>query len=129
MVMTEEELKIQLPKLKQRIPYEEEIIGEEANYEKMLKDLLEDSKSILLETMYSFEDDFTNINIPKSKYNWQLRCCVELYNLADKIGLVNYSESGFAFSKLVDGLSNELMWKITSKVGVPKRKSNESEED
>lgn len=127
--MTEEELSIQLPKLKQKIPYEEEIIGEEANYEKMLKDLLEDSKSILLETMYPFEDDFTNINIPKSKYNWQLRCCVELYNLADKVGLVNYSESGFAFSKLVDGLSNELMWKITSKVGVPKRKNIESEED
>lgn len=127
--MTNEELEIQLPKLRQRIPYEEEIIGEEANYEKMLKDLLEDSKSIMLETIYPFEEDFTNIKIPKSKYNWQLRCCVELYNLADKIGFVNYSESGFAFSKLVDGLSNELMWKLTSKVGIPKRKTEESEED
>ena len=120
--MLEEEIKIQLPKLRKRIPYEEEIIGERSNYESMLKDLLEDSKSIMLETLYPFEDDYTDIKIPKSKYNWQLRCCVELYNLADKIGFTTYSESGFAWGKLVDGLSNELMWKLTSKVGVPKRK-------
>lgn len=129
--MQEEELAIQLPLLKDKIPYDEDIFVEEDNWELILNDLLTDSKSILLEILYPFDDDLAieSTAIPKKYYNWQLRCCVELYNLADKQGVVNYSENGLAWSKLVDGLSTSLMNKLNSHVGIPKSsKDDESGE-
>lgn len=113
----------QLEKLKSRIPYDEDIFETKSDYEMALRDLLDDSESIALETLYPFEDT-TQLDLPKRWKNWQIRCCLELYNLADKSGLVNYSENGINWSKLSDGLSTQLMNKLTSKVGVPK-----SEED
>lgn len=129
--MQEEELAIQLPLLQDKIPYDEDIFVEEDTWELILNDLLTDSKSILLETLYPFDDDLVieETAIPKKYYNWQLRCCVELYNLADKQGIVNYSENGLAWSKLVDGLSTSLMNKLNSHVGIPKSsKDDESGE-
>lgn len=129
--MQDEELAIQLPLLQDKIPYDEDIFVEEDNWELILNDLLTDSKSILLETLYPFDDDLVieETAIPKKYYNWQLRCCVELYNLADKQGIVNYSENGLAWSKLVDGLSTSLMNKLNSHVGIPKSsKDDESGE-
>ena len=118
--MTEEELAIQLPKLIVKIPYDEDIFESEEKYQKVLKDLLESSKYIALETLFPF-DDFEDYLLPKKYYNWQLRCCIELYNLADKQGLTNYSENSLSWAKLTDGLSKDLMSKLTSKVGIPKK--------
>lgn len=129
--MQEEELAIQLPLLQDKIPYDEDVFEEEDNWELILNDLLTDSKSILLETLYPFDDDLVieETPIPPKYYNWQLRCCVELYNMADKQGVVNYSENGLSWSKLVDGLSNSLMNKLNSHVGIPKSsKDDESGE-
>ena len=94
--MTEEELQEQLEKLKTKIPYDEDIFETEENYGIVLNDLLEDSKNILLETLYPFIDDFTDVLVPRAYYNWQLRCCVELYNMADKQGITNYSENSLS---------------------------------
>lgn len=129
--MQEEELAIQLPLLQDKIPYDEDVFEEEDNWELILNDLLTDSKSILLETLYPFDDDLVieETPIPPKYYNWQLRCCVELYNMADKQGVVNYSENGLSWSKLVDGLSTSLMNKLNSHVGIPKSsKDDESGE-
>ena len=125
--MQEEELAIQLPLLQDKIPYDEDVFVEEDNWDLILNDLLTDSKSILLETLYPFDDDLVieETPIPPKYYNWQLRCCVELYNLADKQGIVNYSENGLSWSKLVDGLSNSLMNKLNSHVGIPKSSKND----
>ena len=125
--MQEEELAIQLPLLQDKIPYDEDVFGDEDNWELILNDLLTDSKSILLETLYPFNDDLVieETPIPPKYYNWQLRCCVELYNMADKQGVVNYSENGLSWSKLVDGLSNSLMNKLNSHVGIPKSSKND----
>ena len=109
----------QLSELKKRIPYDEDIFKSVAEYGQVLNDLLADSKSIALETLYPF-DDFSALELPKKYENWQLRCCVELYNLADKQGLINYSENSINWSKLSDGLSYDLMRKLTSKVGIPR---------
>ena len=109
----------QLLKLQARIPYDEDVFGSQANYLAALGELLEDSKSIALETLYPYEDT-SEMDLPSKYNNWQIRCCLELYNLADKSGVVNYSENGIGWSKLSDGLSNFLMNKLTSKVGVPK---------
>lgn len=117
--MTEEELEIQLPILQSRIPYDADIFNSEETYEQVLTDLLNDSKSICLEVIFPYED-FTDYDLPKKYYNWQLRCCIELYNMADKQGLAGYSENNLSWTKYTDGLSKDLMSKLISKVGVPK---------
>lgn len=117
----------QLAKLKVKIPYDEDIFESQANWELILTDLLTDSAYILLETLYPFED-FEDYEIPSRYLNWQLRCCVELYNLADKQGVTNYAENTISWTKLSDGLSNALMNKLVSRVGVP-RKAEASEEE
>lgn len=121
--MTNEEIEIQMPKLKSKIKYDEDIFGTYKEYEEIILDLLENSKSICLETLFPY-DDFSSYLLPKKYYNWQIRCCIELYNLADKQGITNYSENSLSWSKLTDGLSNDLMNKLTSRVGVPKKEEN-----
>ena len=116
----------QLEKLKSRIPYDEDIFDNVENYQTALEELLEDSKSIALETLYPYEDT-SEMDLPARYYNWQIRCCLELYQLADKSGLTNYAENGITWAKLSDGLSNFLMNKLISKVGVPKQ-DDETEE-
>ena len=119
--MTEEELSIQLPKLKERITFDEDIFGDTNTWEQVLKDLLDDSKFIALEVLYPYED-YSEFPLPKKYYNWQLRCCVELYNLADKQGFTSYGENGLSFGKKTDGLSEFLMNMLVPKVGIPKSK-------
>ena len=121
--MNEEILEQQLEELKVKIPYDEDIFESEENWVVVLTDLLKDSAYILLETLYPF-DDFATYLIPRKYYNWQLRCCVELYNLADKQGITNYAENTISWTKLSDGLSNSLMSKVTSKVGVPRSRDD-----
>lgn len=125
----EEEIKnTQLDKLKDRIPYDEDIFENKINYLQVLNDLLEDSKFIALEILFPYED-YSEYELPSKYKNWQIRACIELYNLADKAGITNYSENGISWSKLSDGLSNKLMDGLTSKVGTPKRKELEEEKN
>lgn len=116
----------QLEKLKLRIPYDEDIFQNETVYEQVLTDLLEDSKNMCLSILYPFQDT-TEISLPTRYENWQLRACVELYNMADRQGIINYAENGISWGKKSDGLSVSLMNELTSRVGVPKR--IESEDD
>ena len=126
--MEEEVKNTQLKKLKDRIPYDEDIFESETIYLQVLNDLLEDSKFIALEILFPYED-YSEYELPSKYNNWQLRACVELYNLADKAGITNYSENGISWSKLSDGLSNKLMESLTSKVSIPKRKELEEEKN
>lgn len=116
----------QLEKLILRIPYEEDIFQSETVYEQVLNDLLEDSKNMCLSILYPFQDT-TEMSLPTRYENWQLRACVELYNMADRQGIINYAENGISWGKKSDGLSVSLMNELTSRVGVPKR--IESEDD
>lgn len=119
----------QFDRLKKRIPFEEmiELGVDESTYEQILNDLLEDSKYIAFEILYPFEDFPEELD--KRYFNWQLRACIELYNLADKAGITNYSENGISWAKLSDGLSVQLLNGLTSKVGTPKRKQTEEGEE
>lgn len=110
----------QMESLKKRIPYDEDLFGNISNYNNILEILLEDSKNKCLSILYHFED-YSEMELPKKYYNWQLRACVEMFNLADKAGIVNYSENGINWSKLTDGLSLSLLNEITPKVNVPKK--------
>lgn len=113
----------QLDLLKSRIPYDADVFDTTANYETALKELLEDSKMIALAELYPYED-YSTMELPTKFKNWQIRCCLELYNLADKAGVINYSENNVSWSKLSDGLSVSLMSSLKPKVGVPKGEVN-----
>ena len=123
--MSEEVKAEQLLKLEDRIPYDEDIFESEENYETALNELLDDSLYIALETLFPFEPDFEEKQLPTKYYNWQIRCCLELYALADKAGITNYTENSISWSKLSDGLSNSLMNKLTSRAKAPYSESSE----
>ncbi len=118
--MESEEKDTQLEALKQRIPYDSEVFDSMPTYEQAMKDLLEDSKYIALSIRFPFQD-FSGIELPKKYHNWQLRACVELYNLADKGSLLSYAENGLSWTRLTDGLSRTLISEIVPKVGVPRK--------
>lgn len=126
--MTQEELSIQLPALKLRIPNDEAYFADNTEYERVLTDLLETSKSILFDKLFPFDDTVEYI-IPRRRYEWQLRCCVELFNLADKAGSTSYAENDISWTKLSDGLSRHLMNQIISNIGVPQTSIVEDDEE
>lgn len=119
--MGEEDMINQFNKLKKRILYDESIFKSTVVYEQVLRDLLEDSMYIGLSILYPFED-FSNISFPRRYYNWQIRCCVELYGLAGKDNIASYSENGLSWTKFKSGLSRDLLNELISKVGTPKIK-------
>lgn len=125
--MTEEELDILLPLLETRIPYDEDFFENEDEYETGLTNLLNDSRDILLSKLYPFED-YQEYTIPAHKYNWVLRCSVELYNLADKWGTTSYAENGLSWSRYSDGISRSLITELVSHVGIPKKLEEEDNE-
>lgn len=124
--MDMKDIENQLEKLERRISYDADIFESRSNYETILSDLLEDSKYIGLSILFPF-DDFSNKIFPKRYYNWQIRVCVELYNMAGKVDIASYSENGLSWTKFKSGLSKDLLNELISNVGVPKRYT-ESEE-
>ena len=116
--MNDDELEIQLEELEKRIPFDPSIHENKRIYEQILTDLLNDSKFMCLSLLYPYED-YADYDLPKKHYNWQLRACIELYNLADKITLKDYSENGISWSKLHDGLSIYLTNELMSNVYIP----------
>lgn len=126
--MTKDELKILLPQLERRIPFNNVFFIDEDEWEEGLTNLLEDSRNILLSKLYPFED-YSSYTIPAHKYNWILRCCVEIYNLKDKWGVTSYAENGLSWARYSDGLSKSLTSELISHVGIPKSNSTTVEEE
>ena len=124
--MDNEDMKAQLEKLKKRISYDSDVFTSQSNYERVLSNLLEDSMYIGLSILFPFED-FSEKSFPKRYYNWQLRCCVELYGMEGTSNIASYSENGLSWTKFKSGLSNDLLNELIPRVGTPKR-SAESED-
>lgn len=114
-------------RLEKRIPYVEEIFLTKANYDNIIEDIILEARNIALSHIYPF-NEYPTLQLPTRYINWQYRCCIELYNLADKRGFSTYSENGLSWGKLTDGLSEQLMSELMSKVGIPKRKKEETED-
>lgn len=124
--MDEKDIDTQIEKLERRISYDKDTFTSRSNYEEVLMDLLEDSMYIALSILFPFKD-FSEIKLPKRYYNWQIRACVELYNMAGKNDIASYSENGLSWTKFKSGLSRDLLNELVSKVGTPKR-NTESED-
>lgn len=116
----------QLNKLKARIRYNPDKFEDETVYEQILLDLLDDAKNIALSNIYPFEN-WDKYDLPKKYYNWQIRACIELFNLAGRANISTYSENGLSWSFFSDGLSKSLMAELIPHVGTPKIQDEEEE--
>lgn len=118
--------KVILEELQKRIPCNYDLFETDADYQNTLMCIISDAKDIALSTLYPFED-YSTIELPAKYKNWVISCCIELYNLADKQGVVSYGENGISWSKKTDGISEQLLSRLTPKVGIPRRKETEEE--
>ena len=107
----------QIDLLKERIIYDQLIFGDISVYNKLLNRLLEDSKNIALSIRFPFKD-YSLLELPKKYYNWQLRCCVEIYKNLGKENIKSYSENGVSWSKVEGSISNDLKDEIMPMIGV-----------
>lgn len=115
--MESENTSKQLELLKQRICYDEDIFDDNETYEKVLTNLLEDSKYIALSIRFPFQDYF-DLELPKKYNNWQLRCCEEIYSLIGKMNIKAYAENGISWTRDSGNISDSLKDEIMPTIGV-----------
>lgn len=108
--------KTQLDLLKERIAFEQTIFTDNETYEKVLNNLLEDSKHVALSLRYPYQD-YSNLELPSRYNNWQLRCCEEIYNQIGTIGIKSYSENGLNWTRDSSYISYELRNEIEPMIG------------
>ena len=113
----------QIDLLKLRIPNK---FDNEEKYTNTLEALLEDTKNIALSNLYPFED-WSEMELPKKYYNWQIRASVELFHFLGYEGIKSYSENGLSFSRMEDGISSDLLDELIPKAGKLKRTEEEGE--
>jgi len=94
----------------------ENIINVYETYIKVLKRLLEDSKYIALSLRFPYKD-YSNLELPSKYYNWQLRCCEEIYNGIGNVGIKSYAENGLSWTRDSGYISYELRGEIEPMVG------------
>lgn len=106
----------QIDFLKERIEFEPSVFGDYLTYTKVLNNLLEDSKHIALSLRFPYKD-YSNMNLPAKYNNWQLRCCVEIYQGIGTEGIKSYSENGLNWTRDSGYISRELREEIEPLVG------------
>ena len=106
----------QIDFLKERIEFEPSVFGDYLTYTKVLNNLLEDSKHIALSLRFPYKD-YSNINLPTKYNNWQLRCCVEIYQGIGTEGIKSYSENGLNWTRDSGYISRELREEIEPLAG------------
>lgn len=106
----------QLKLLKQRIVFEENVFSDIETYEKVLIRLLEDSKYQALSLRFPYQD-YYEMKLPKKYYNWQLRCCEEIYKMIGTNGIISYSENGLSWTRDSGSISKNLRDEIEPMVG------------
>ena len=108
--------KTQFEYLQERIEYDSNVFGDINTYTRVLNNLLEDSKHIALSLRFPYKD-YSNINLPTKYNNWQLRCCVEIYQGIGTEGIKSYSENGLNWTRDSGYISRELREEIEPVVG------------
>jgi len=116
--------------LTKRIPYKELVFGNFQVYKDALDRLLEDSKYLALSLRFPYQD-YSNIDLPKKYYNWQLRCAEEIYKGIGTVGIKSYAENGLSWTRDSGYISYELRGEIEPLVGFisVEEETDESEAD
>jgi len=114
----------QIDLLKLRIPNK---YDNEEKYTNTLEALLEDTKNIALSNLYPFED-WSEMELPKKYYNWQIRASIELFHFLGYEGIKSYSENGLSFSRMEDGISADLLDELMPNAGTIKKTTLQDEE-
>ena len=102
--------------LSKRIPYKEIVFGNFQVYKDALNRLLDDSKYLALSLRFPYQD-YSNIDLPKKYYNWQLRCAEEMYKGIGTVGIKSYAENGLSWTRDSGYISYELRGEIEPMVG------------
>lgn len=116
----------QIKLLRERIVYSQQIFNDYTTYNKALDRLLEDSKYIALSLRFPYQD-FYDMELPKKYYNWQLRCCEQLYKLIGTAGIKSYSENGLSWTRDSSYLPYDLTSEIEPMVGYIKKESENND--
>lgn len=106
----------QMDLLKKRIEFDTNIFDTKETYENVLNRLLDDSKAVALSLRFPYQD-YSEKSLPKRFNNWQLRCCVEIFNGIGNEGIKSYSENGLSWTRDSGYISNELRDEIEPIVG------------
>ena len=117
----------QIVLLKNRIPYDENIYGDEETYIQVIERLLDDSKFIALSIRFPYQD-YSNMDLPSKYKNWQLRCCQEIYQGIGTEGIKSYAENGLSWTRDSGYISYELRNEIESVVGYIQEEPTEENE-
>ena len=115
----------QLELLKKRIVYQENVFEDYNQYEDILNRLLEDSKNLALSLRFPYQD-YSSMELPKKYYNWQLRCCEELYRNLGTQGIKSYSENGLTWTRDSSYITHELESEIEPIIGYIKLNKEET---
>ena len=118
--------KTQYDILSERIVYQSKIFGNVDTYRKVLERLLDDSKYIALSLRFPYQD-YSDIELPRKYNNWQIRCCVELYQDIGREGIKSYAENGLSWTRDSGYISYELRGEIEPMVGYIFVKEEEEE--
>ena len=118
----------QIVLLKSRIPYIENIFGDEETYLKVIDRLLDDSKFVALSIRFPYQD-YSNMDLPSKYKNWQLRCCQEIYQGIGTEGIKSYAENGLSWTRDSGYISYELRSEIESFVGYIQEEPTEEENE
>lgn len=102
--------------LTKRIPYNERVFGNFQVYKDAINRLLDDSKYLALSLRFPYQD-YSNIDLPKKYYNWQLRCAEEMYKGIGTVGIKSYAENGLSWTRDSGYISYELRGEIEPMVG------------
>lgn len=115
----------QIKLLEDRIKYDEEIFENRGIYDKVLHRLLDDSKYIALSLRFPYQD-YSDYELPKKYYNWQLRCSEEIFNSIGSIGIKSYSENGLSWTRDSAYITYELRNEIEPVIGYIKKGETEN---
>ena len=117
----------QLERLETRLPFDAKIFGDKKTYEEVLTRLLEDSKYVALSLRFPYKD-YAEMELPNKYKNWQLRCCLEIYQGIGSEGIKSYSENGLSWTRDSGYISNELRSEIEPLVGYIIEEEEEEED-
>lgn len=97
------------------------LLGDSSLTDEQITLYIEIATQIALATLYPFEKEFEDKNLPEKYDIWVVRAGVELQKNKDVGNVVKYSENGISveYQQLVNGISSSLLSELKPFASVP----------